>query len=77
MERTQVVDIRACHSQLGLAIEARQSDGEWVTVQLHKYATRSDATRPYSSYISPVQDEKDYFAELDKRGVKYNRVTAR
>lgn len=68
------VHIRACHSQVGLAIEARQGDGEWVTVQLHRYAERRNPSRPYSTYISPAEDEAEYFATLDARGVKYIKV---
>lgn len=74
----QIPKIRACHSEIGLSIEASLDGTNWQTVQLHKYQTRQaiPSVKAYSTCINPAQDEADYFAELDRRGIRYERVRA-
>jgi hypothetical protein len=67
--------IRTECTQLGLAVEASLDGKTWITVQLTPYKVRNTPTvRQYSTAINPKQDEVEYFAELDARGVKYSRV---
>jgi len=71
-----IPSVRAICNQVGLAIEASVDGGQtWIGVQIERYKVRSSPTvRAYSTCINPAQDAEDYFAELDRRGVKYNRV---
>jgi hypothetical protein len=75
-----MLEIRASHNQTGLAIEARDTDKDsvWQLVQLHKYKEREalPSVRQYRTCINPLQDEIDYFAHLDARGIQYRKVQA-
>ncbi len=68
--------IRACANQIGLAIEASKDGGKtWLLVQLNAYRVRETPTvRAYSTAIDPARDVAEYFAELDRRGVRYVRA---
>ena len=73
-----VLQIKAECTQLGLAVDASQDGGKtWVCVQLTKYKVRnSTSVKQYSTCIDPVRDRAEYFQELDRRGVKYQVVSA-
>jgi hypothetical protein len=74
-----MLEIRASHNQIGLSIEARETDKDqtWQLVQVSKYRGRgSTSVRQYSTCIDPLQDELDYFAFLDKQGIQYRKVQA-
>jgi len=64
--------IKADCTQLGLAIDASIDGGKtWRCVQLSPYKTRTSTARQYTSCIDPSKDRAEYFAELDRRGIKY------
>lgn len=74
-----MLEIRASHSQLGLSIEARQTDKDpaWQLVQLTKYKERASVSvRQYSTCIDPARDEQEYFAHLDAKRIEYRKVQA-
>ncbi len=73
-----MLEIRATHNQIGMTIEARKdSASEWQTVQLSRYVNRSSSTvLQYSTCIDPLQDEREYFAEINSRGIQYRKVSA-
>jgi len=76
MANESIPKIRTIHNQLGLTVEASIDGGKtWQTVQSRGYRIReSNGTRPYSTYIDPASDERDYFAHLDARGIRYERI---
>jgi hypothetical protein len=67
--------IRADCTQMGLAVDASNDNGEtWRFVQLHPYTVRETPTvQAYSQAIDPARDRAEYFATLDARGVRYIR----
>lgn len=75
-----MLEIRAIHNQIGLSIEARETDKDqtWQLVQLMKYRERaaSPSVRPYSTCIDPARDESEYFAHLDAKGIHYHKVNS-
>lgn len=72
-----MLEIRASHNQIGLSIEAREPGKDWQLVQVSKYRERgTTSVRQYSTCIDPLQDELDYFAHLDKKGIQYRKVQA-
>jgi len=68
--------IRIIHGQCGMTVEASIDGGNtWQMVQSGQYRTRkSNGTRPYRTYIDPARDESEYFEQLTKRGIAYQRV---
>lgn len=73
----RMIEIRVIHGQCGMTVEARNG-GDWQTVQSNQYREReaSPSVRQYRTCINPAQDEADYFAMLDAKGVQYRKVRA-
>ena len=73
-----MLEIRASHNQVGLSIEVRKDGGQWQLVQVRKYKERqaSPSVRQYQTCINPAQDEAEYFAHLDSKGIEYRKVQA-
>jgi hypothetical protein len=72
-----MLEIKATHSQVGMLIEARQDQDDWVTVQLTHYRTRQShpSVMQYTTCVDPVLDESEYFSYLDQSGIEYRRVS--
>ena len=71
-----MLEIRASHNQIGLSIEARETDKDqtWQLVQVRKYRDReSVSVHQYSTCIDPSKDEQEYFAHLDAKGIEYRK----
>jgi hypothetical protein len=66
-------------TQIGLVVDASRDGGKtWQNVQLSRYTVRESPTvRAYSTCIDPARDVAEYFAELDRRGIRYKRVFSR
>jgi hypothetical protein len=75
-----MLEIRASHNQIGMAIEARETDKDqtWQLVQLSKYRVRESnlSVRQYSTCIDPARDESEYFAHLDAKRIEYRKVNS-
>lgn len=72
-----IPQIRVSHNQMGMQIDAKVSpDAKWQIVEIQRYREyRSTSVKQYSTCIDPKRQENEYFAELDERGIAYQRFS--
>lgn len=70
------VQIHISHTQIGMAIDARQGNEEWKTVEIQRYKEydAGPSVKAYKTCIDPSRQEKEYLDLIRSRGIKFTLV---